>query len=140
MYASQQLQQQQSVLDAEPVQAPASSAGDLLSQLQQPAPQLELQLGPQEVQVQSIPPPTHAPAPGDTCSHSTDIEVVPPLGTDQPGEPPKQQQGIREVQVSMALMDEFLKCGPIFLCFRFLAFPPLCEALYKTQCLTFRNL
>ncbi|EIE22119.1 Mov34-domain-containing protein [Coccomyxa subellipsoidea C-169] len=54
-----------------------------------------------------MPAPTQAPQPGDTCSH--DIEVVPPLGVDQPGGPPKLQQGIREVQVSMALMDEFLK-------------------------------
>lgn len=70
-------------------------------------------------QVQSVPAPTQAPSPGDTCSH--DVEVVPPLGTDQPGgAPPKQQQGIREVQVSMALMDEFLKCAPQTL------FPILC--------------
>ena len=37
------------------------------------------------------------------------MEVVPPLGTDQPGEPAPEKQGIRDVQVSMALMDEFLK-------------------------------
>ncbi len=54
-----------------------------------------------------MPAPTQAPQPGETCSH--EIEVVPPLGVDQPGGPPKLHQGIREVQVSMALMDEFLK-------------------------------
>ena len=37
------------------------------------------------------------------------MEVVPPLGTDQPGGVAPEKRGIRDVQVSMALMDEFLK-------------------------------
>ncbi|CAL8467347.1 g6884 [Coccomyxa elongata] len=107
-YSQQQQQHSASLLDAVALQLPASDNGELLAQLQHPSPQVELQLGPQEWQVQSVPTPTQAPSPGETCS--LDVEVVPPLGTDQPGgAPPKQQQGIREVQVSMALMDEFLK-------------------------------
>lgn len=46
----QHLQQQQSLMDAEPVQQPAPSQEELIAQLQ-PQPQVELQLGPQEIQV-----------------------------------------------------------------------------------------
>ncbi len=63
-------------------------------------------------QVQSLPAPERAPAPGGTCSHGPDVEVVPPLGSDPPGPVVAAEKvGIREVQVSMALMDEFLKCA-----------------------------
>ena len=59
-----------------------------------------------------MPAPDRAPAPGEVCSHEPDVEVVPPLGTDQPGPVvAKERVGIREVHVSMALMDEFLKCA-----------------------------
>ena len=61
------------------------------------------------LQVQSLPPPERAPGPGEVCNHDSAVEVVPPLGTDQPGEPATEKRGIRDVQVSMALMDEFLK-------------------------------
>ena len=61
------------------------------------------------VQVQHMPPPQRAPEPGEVCSHDSAVEVVPPLGTDQPGAPAPEKRGIRDVQVSMALMDEFLK-------------------------------
>lgn len=56
-----------------------------------------------------MPPPDRAPKPGEVCSHDTGVEVVPPLGVDQPGEIAPEKRGIRDVQVSMALMDEFLK-------------------------------
>ena len=59
-----------------------------------------------------MPMPDRAPAPGEVCSHELGVEVVPPLGTDQPGPVvAKERVGIREVHVSMALMDEFLKCA-----------------------------
>ncbi len=66
-------------------------------------------VAPALLQVQSQPPPDRAPDPGDVCNHESAVEVVPPLGTDQPGEPAPEKRGIRDVQVSMALMDEFLK-------------------------------
>ena len=51
----QQQQQSASLLDADAVQPPSSDAGELLAQLQPPpSPQLELQLGPQEVQVEQL--------------------------------------------------------------------------------------
>lgn len=59
-----------------------------------------------------MPAPDRAPAAGEVCSHAPDVEVVPPLGTDQPGPVvAKERVGIREVHVSVALMDEFLKCA-----------------------------
>ena len=63
--------------------------------------------------MQSLPAPDSMPAPGETCSHAApDVEVVPPLGSDPPGPVVAAEKvGIREVQVSMALMDEFLKCA-----------------------------
>jgi hypothetical protein len=47
-------QEQQSLMDSQAVQPPAPSPQELLAQLQ-PPPQLELQLGPQEVQVRPAP-------------------------------------------------------------------------------------
>ena len=61
------------------------------------------------LQVQNLPPPERAPDPGEVCNHESAVEVVPPLGADQPGAVAQEKRGIRDVQVSMALMDEFLK-------------------------------
>ncbi|CAK0788001.1 hypothetical protein CVIRNUC_011223 [Coccomyxa viridis] len=107
-YSQQHAQHPASLLDADAAPQPLLDPQHLLQQLQ-PSPQLELQLGPQEVQVQHLPPPQRAPEPGEVCSHDNAVEVVPPLGTDQPGAPAPEKRGIRDVQVSMALMDEFLK-------------------------------
>ena len=62
------------------------------------------------MQVQHLPPPQRAPQPGEVCSHDRAVAAVPPLAPDQPGAPAPEKRGIRDVQVSMALMDEFLKC------------------------------
>lgn len=79
-----------------------------------PSPFGELQLGPQELAVQSVPQPTAPPAPGDTC-------CTPPaepgsLALSEAAAPPragvadvKRRQSIRDVHISVALMDEFMR-------------------------------
>jgi len=63
-------------------------------------------------QVQSLPAPEEPLAPGATCSHADGEPALPALGADAPGGVAKAKEGIGEVHVSVALMEEFLQCAP----------------------------
>lgn len=62
------------------------------------------------LKVMSVEPPSKPLQGGEVCSHTSDA-VVPALGVDAPGAPSKEKQGIREVQISFKLMDDFLRCA-----------------------------
>ncbi len=73
-----------------------------------PDPRLSLRLGPQELQVTSLPAPSSPPDPFETCSHHKVDVVDKPREIIKP-EPAKKTQQIRDVHISCALMDEFLR-------------------------------
>ena len=73
-----------------------------------PDPRVSLGLGPQELQVTSVPTPTEPPDPFDTCSHHK-IDVVEKPHEIITPEPERKTQQIRDVHISCALMDEFLR-------------------------------
>ncbi|KAK9868937.1 hypothetical protein WJX84_002248 [Apatococcus fuscideae] len=93
--------------------------------LQQPSPSLELQLGPQQMQVQHMRPPDHPPPPGDSCACQPQPNgatpavrpaappppaLEPPVSQrDSPGGVAKKPNEMRDVHISLALMEEFLK-------------------------------
>lgn len=67
-----------------------------------------------------MPAPQQPLEPGATCSHSDGAltlsnggeAALPALGADAPGEAARVKQGIGEVHVSVALMEEFLQYAP----------------------------
>ena len=76
----------------------------------QPSPYdgLALQLGPQEVGVTGVAPPTAAPPPGASCCDpSTAVVPAPSGGVTEP----RKRQSMRDVHISVALMDEFMRCA-----------------------------
>lgn len=84
------------------------------------------------LKVTSVEPPSKSLQGGEVCSHTSDA-VVPALGVDAPGAPSKEKQGIREVQISFKLMDDFL---------RFASFPGgiFSSFLYVGTVATLKNL
>lgn len=78
-----------------------------------PSPYGELQLGPQEVAVQSMQPPTAPLLPGETCCTPPPEPGNLALSEPAAGRPGvaevKRRQSVRDVHVSVALMDEFMR-------------------------------
>ena len=87
---------------------PGVTAADLAAAS---APRPELALGPQEVGVTTLPRPSGPPPPpGARCVHPPPLDPAPPaLGADLPGSAPAGRGGLREVHVSAALLDAFLR-------------------------------
>lgn len=82
-----------------------------------PSPYGELQLGPQEVSVISAPRPTEPLPPDATCcapapgwQQEQAVVPAPPPPTNGGVQEVKRLQTIRDVHVSVALMDEFMRC------------------------------
>eukprot|EP00887_Chlorella_sp_A99_P001523 scaffold8.g1523.t1 len=69
-----------------------------------PSPYGELGLGPQEVAVHTVPAPTQPPAPGESCCMPA-AAAVPAGGLAEV----RKRQSLRDVHVSVALMDEFMR-------------------------------
>ncbi|KAK9823292.1 hypothetical protein WJX72_001654 [[Myrmecia] bisecta] len=105
------------LFDVELLTMPENSYEAAMQQLQNPSPPRPLELGPQQIEVQEMRPPTGPPQPGETCSHLPpagsgpleEISAPPPPVMEQPGAIAKQGQGIREVHVSVSLMEEFMR-------------------------------
>jgi hypothetical protein len=93
-----------------PRQAPQQLEAELQEQEQHHVkPQLELQLGPQEFGVTTVAAPVGAAAPAEPCC------TPPPPATAVAPPPPshKVYEGIRDVHVSVALMEEFMRCAVV---------------------------
>lgn len=81
-----------------------------LALAQRPSPYGELQLGPQEVGVTTAPHPTEPLAPGEACCPPEAQAVVPAPPPSSGGVAEVQKrQSLRDVHVSVALMDEFMR-------------------------------
>lgn len=77
----------------------------------QPSPYAELGLGPQEVGVTSAPRPTQPLPPDATCCAPGAVVPAPPPPASSGVAEVKRLQTIRDVHISVALMDEFMRCA-----------------------------
>jgi STAM-binding protein len=88
---------------APPLDADFAALG--ITELATPSPYAQVQLGPQELGVQSASYPELPPSPNASCCASDAVATVPQGGVSEV----KRRQKMRDVHVSAALMDEFLR-------------------------------
>ena len=60
----------------------------------------------------NVPAPTQPPQPGETCCTSPPVTTVAAPTSVDVNARNKDSQGVREVHVSLALMEEFMRFGP----------------------------
>ena len=97
---------------ADGLQPPLPGQQQMAAPYPTPSPYGELQLGPQEVGVTSAPYPPQPLPPHAACCAPGAGQVVPPSSSSSGVAEVKKLQRVRDVHVSVALMDEFMRCGP----------------------------